>query len=915
MGALDRLRSWNLVRVAVNRVMCEDDPSAVVELLREFPGEARRVARRAKPMADTYPLYALLLGVGLARSGAVEAVDLLRSLADREFGWYRLGEEALRHLRQYLEDRGEVQLLYAVRQRLDEHQVGWFLPTVSAGGFLDEFAGVTGEGPLRSAVQRIADFVEDVALGDTVAGQGLENAAAAAEILWDRGRAEEALQLWAMVAVAEPATFKDSELLRPIAEALPGWIPRPGSLRIAGLPEGFGVDALSLPLLPVPPRVVRAADLLADYPHTGSVEPLRRAWLAIDDLVRRDPSDEERECDPSRLMSAQSIAAALGTCAALDRQMRVLVRDEAGRRRRYDVLGREVDRRNRLVEEYRKLVDLYHAGEAVVEAIRKLRDEIAERDSVIARARNALREELSPAALLLHTVADEQAYPLEVRQGAAWGLHRILEDGGLDEAARDRVDRTLRAVLHDEEIDESALRDCIATRLPKDDDRVRELLVAAERYAADRDGDELAVSLHRLAPEVPSLQEEIRDAVDAARRSQGRGEFGERAVRLLPGARLLEFVGALRRGLCWMVELLERRTGRDRWLEDNLRWIAALVGEELPGVTDFLSRYPLRLMPLDRHRQILGQYSRDKVQVQLWTRYTPPRWFRGANPAELGKVHRRYFDLDDRSAPNAMGLHYRLFEHPVLVLPVLYHEFLHYGGPEGHPEQGIENETEVLLREVLFARHLLARLAPADDAELPAYESALAEAIKRTELVGLGQQLFFEFEDDGFLGAINEQIAQTYGEGLDAAAAKAEVGRKIEHWNRTIDLENEINEAKRSWCPEIDWPRLGAHETGAVSDHFRAVLTRTLQQDHRLDSERRNKVLADPVCRHHRDEWSAYRRRRGAVAQFARHFAPRGLGPHTLQAIVHRFELEGPRAIPELLGLFRALDSTDPRDS
>lgn len=93
------------------------------------------------------------------------------------------------------------------------------------------------------------------------------------------------------------------------------------------------------------------------------------------------------------------------------------------------------------------------------------------------------------------------------------------------------------------------------------------------------------------------------------------------------------------------------------------------------------------------------------------------------------------------------------------------------------------------------------------------------------------------------------------------------------------------------------------------------MLGRALQQDHRLDSERRDIVLAEPVCRCHRDDWSAYRRRRGAIAQFSQHFAYGRLDPLVLQAIVHRFELEGPRAATaQLLRLHRALAATDPED-
>lgn len=916
MGLRERFRSWRQLQVAVNRVIAQNDPTAVESLLRNCPAEGGKIARRARGMTEAYPSQALLLAKALAKCEAPEALDLLRLMAASKSGWDRLGDEALRDLQRYLVNQGEAELLSEVRKRLDDKQRAWLLPEVGAYGFLDEFARIHEAGSLRLVVRRIADYLEEVGLGRRVPDQGLDNAVQAVPILWNHGQVEEALQLLALVAVARPAILGDPRFLDPVAEELPGWIPRADPASLEGLPEGFGQYTEALhPSPPVPPPcVVRAADLIADFPQARWVNQVRRAWLAVDDLVRRDPSDEKPEENPLRLLAAQSIAAALGACAALDPQLRVIVRDEKRRKSLYETLSRDIDHRNHLVDEHGKLVELYHTGKAVVESIADLRGKIAESDDAIARVREELRGQMTPAALLLQTVADEQAYPLDVRQGAAWGLHCILRDGALEQAARNKVDETLRIVLQHKELDEAALRDRIVALVPQGDKHLRELLSAAERYAADQDAVELDTTAGQLVPAVPLLAKEIRDCVDAARRSQGDNTFGERVLRLLPDARLPEFLAALRRSLRWMVELVERRTNGSRPLEENLQWIVTLVAEELPGIMDFLSRYPLRLMALDRHRQILGQYARDKVHLQLWTRYTPPRWFPGANPDEIGKVHHRYLDLDDRSSPNAMGLYYRLFEHPVLVLPVLYHEFLHYGGPDGDPSRGICNEAEVLLREVLFARYLLARLAPEDDAALPKYEEGLAAAIKGTELVGLAKQLFFEFEDDGSLGAINQQIADIYGSGIDEASAKAEVGAKIRYWNRTIELENQTDVAKRSWCPEIDWPYLDSSETCDLTDRFCEVLCEALQRDHRLGPEHRDRVLAEPICRGHRGKWFDYRCRPGALAELARQFPPAGLDRATLEALVQRFEMDDPRRhlLGDILRLLRTRDQAGP---
>ncbi|MES1245079.1 MAG: hypothetical protein ABUT39_25975 [Acidobacteriota bacterium] len=894
MGVFDRLRLWNQTRTVVGQVVRESSPAAAERFLRQHPPESGRLALRARSMAEVHPYQALLLAAALARCDAPESIELLRWLTGRQYGWERLGSEVLRDLRRYLVRQGQKDLLDAMRRRLDEGQLAWVLPDVDSDDFLAELARMAlTDGVVTAVVQCVDDFVDQAGLLGAITLRGLENASAVAAMLWERGRtadAEDALQLWTLIALASPERFEASGCLRAIAAALPGWIP-------TSLPQALdGMGEQAQVIASMPARVVRAADLLAEFPRAEWIDPLLQAWLAVDDFVRRDARDAHFERDPMRLMAAQSIAAALGTCAALDPRPQMLVRDEAGRKQLHERLGREIERRDQLVDKHNELVAAYHRGKDVVEDIRKQRDAIRNLDGRIADLRDALRSHLSPAAHLLHVVGDAQSYPVEVRQGAAWGLHRIVEDGSLPAQDHDKARSTLGRVLRGLELDESALRDRLAALLPSGDKRVRNLLVAAERYAADRDAEELSTTVHRLVPEVPSLGRELQDGVDTSLTARGRGELDERILRVLPGARLLELHGALRRGLRWMAELVGGRSGPDPLLEERLPRIAALIGEQLPGVMDFLDRYPLRLMTLHHHREILGQYSRERAHIRFWTRYSPPKWFPGANPGELGQVHRRYLELDDRSMPNALGLYYRLFEHPVLVLPVLYHEFLHFGGPEGDPRHGIANETEVLLREVFFARHLLARLAPEKDRELAAYEADLAAAIERTELIGLARQLFYDFEDDAVLEALNGQIEEIYGEGLDESGAAAAVDDQVQRWNRNIDLENATDEAKLAWCPGVSWPRLDAPENRNLTDRFRSVLLGMLRQDHRLILERRDEVLRETVCRQHRDGWSAYLARPGALAEISLRFAPENLSPILLQVIAQRFQLRDSRA-------------------
>jgi len=190
-------------------------------------------------------------------------------------------------------------------------------------------------------------------------------------------------------------------------------------------------------------------------------------------------------------------------------------------------------------------------------------------------------------------------------------------------------------------------------------------------------------------------------------------EFKERIVRVTGAHRTAEVVDALRAGLAWMVSFHENLTIDEAWDAVDRRFgrLAEIVDElrrVVPGLLAFLEVYPLRLMTLDDHQQLLGKFLRAPAAIGRWTRYTPPRWLRGMARGEAGPVESRFLAIEDRSVPNAMGIYYRLFEHPLLraagplsrVPPLM-------AGPTV-TRQGIPNESEVLVREILFARACLA---------------------------------------------------------------------------------------------------------------------------------------------------------------------------------------------------------------
>jgi hypothetical protein len=259
--------------------------------------------------------------------------------------------------------------------------------------------------------------------------------------------------------------------------------------------------------------------------------------------------------------------------------------------------------------------------------------------------------------------------------------------------------------------------------------------------------------------------------------------------------------------------------------------------------------------------------------LTYWTRYTPPK--------NSGPVHSRYLSVEDRSTPNSMGIYYKLFRHPVLALPVIYHEFLHYGGPTGDPKQGIENETEVLLRELIFARNLIAELAPADDRALPTYEESLLQEISQTELESLRWQLTYDFQDDTTLENINREIINLYGDQLSEEEIERLWSERLVGENQSIDVMN----AQLTWAPQIKYPKLGTTKTATATKHYRELFKRQRMRSHRVSPPARDRILQNEPCASQTAAWESYLKRpQTRLAQ------PPALSDNLIRLIARRFD-------------------------
>jgi hypothetical protein len=118
---------------------------------------------------------------------------------------------------------------------------------------------------------------------------------------------------------------------------------------------------------------------------------------------------------------------------------------------------------------------------------------------------------------------------------------------------------------------------------------------------------------------------------------------------------------------------------------------------KMPELLIFLYKYSLKLIDRLLERKY-GYYETKGYNLRYWTRYIPPK--------DVGPVIKRYLEVIDYTQPNSIGISYDLFLEKHLILPVLFHEFLHY--------TGILNEAEVFIRESAYFNSLLNNTEYAD---------------------------------------------------------------------------------------------------------------------------------------------------------------------------------------------------------
>jgi hypothetical protein len=866
-----------------------ENPEAILAFLRDYPHEEAYFVDRAMSMSrGSGPWHSLLICAGLAMAESPQAVVILQGLMKEDFpGWKRLPTRYIQHLAALLQKQNAWEVYSELARRVsisaqdpiafniqDERSLQWLDGCVKAGLSIE------------SCIARIAGDLEALALSPSSLASHealIRNSHRAGLILWTHKRHEESLEILNILSMLHPELIQ-RDFLKDLAEQLPSWIPRPGGKILiehsSDLSREFDLNFRRQETVSaIPLRIVRAANLLRAESSAEWVPALKESLLRLEGLTRRPWTNlHESPLPPDLVAANNAVAMALGVCSACARDYTAL--EMAGERT--SQLEKElkslIENRNQLVGQHNVLVDRYinetdsadTDARETEERIRQIRRKLAEFDSRIGSVRNEVKASLSPGALLLMTLLDRSAYPAEVRQGAAWGLYKLAEEGHLKRNDVNRISEALRCALFEDGCSDMELQTKLDPALPQSEQVSPACFGAIVDFLRTPSRRNLEEARHTFSPLIGS-QNAIRDALEGiCQEQQPSHDFQERMVQFLPGMSILEFEGALRDAIAWVLDVMakERLSETLSELSTHLRWIIRLLHQFFPEIFSFLREYPLRLMSMDQHKRLLGKYTREKCGVILWTSFTPPLWKPGMSQENAGEVHERYVTLDDRSKPNSMGICYHLFKHPVLVLPVIYHEYMHFGGPTGEPDKGLSNESEVLIQEIVFMRSLIARLAPADDNLLPEFERELIAAIEGAGLKGLGLQILYDIASEEGLHLLCDEVEALYGKQMSPQEAVAKVERTLQTQNRSIRLNNHTDEMKLNWHPEMEWPELNGETTRRLTEQYRQVLQKSLTENHRISYSRLKGILKEETCARFEGDWNRYRMRPNAGVEF-----------------------------------------------
>lgn len=557
-------------------------------------------------------------------------------------------------------------------------------------------------------------------------------------------------------------------------------------------------------------------NVLTILPNPKAEKILRKHCRFLQDKIRNVGkesitiiADKSPEYQPALALGA--ILTAIGACLAMDKKYTNFSEDErlleriAPLEERLEPLRKEVLDLNKklktLVERLYYQEGLsnydiqYHPEFVEIDGpFQKLQAEI----SVLIKKRDALIEKLSGANYLLRIAKNGMDYTNYIRQYACMGLSFLL-NSFLDKATKTEVQNTINSVKAESEED-----------------------VEVEKMVMNEDGDNLAGVglLDFLKKMMPSVMGESVNGMSIYE------------VRLLPFSRVGEVVFVLKN------TLKQFEKSKTNLSHAALFAVVEEICHLLPDAIDFFTAYPLKLMP-KMVKKRLGFYREQGYHLQFWTRYIPPK-------DKPGNVIERYLEVLDYTQPNSLGLVVQLFQHRLLVIPILYHEYLHY--------TGIKNEAKVWLMEHLFLRYLIARHAPEDNLERQAY---WAETVLLFAAIGDDLTLAFlntDFTEPASIDALNSLITRLYGE----QKTKIEAATYAQN---TIDKEDKailMNNALLRWDRHKPFPMLSEDKSQLEKENLKIILETKARQKNTMSHMEAKEIFEQKEVKAHLEAWTTF---------------------------------------------------------
>jgi len=926
----EKIRTQWELNSSIKKTINSQETEPLRKFLIKNPDFLSKIAEIAIRKITYEPWNSIWLCLTLIQFDNDKAIEFLNMFLKSEFvGWKMVSKEHIQMILTYLRESNQTELYLKYIEKFGVKDFSVPLERMTLEQFDDWFnAQLNDKESFVKAHEIIINFLDGVSFSkqsDQDIKNGISNVFHAAMKLWGLSQKEYALEILKFISLVKPSQV-DRNMVKNISTSLPQILPksRP-SIAVSDnneLSQMLSQFMNNEDFIPeISSGIVHGADILRLFPSIDWIDNIKMAWIHIAKYIRKACYKNNSKQIPLDLaMAGNSLLIALGVCIAQSKKTEEIESKDEIISNLQKKLVDNIKKRNDLVHKYNNLIDNYKKmkngsskKESALESkIKKLRVEIKNYETENEKVQADIQHNISPTMHLLNVLNNSQDYPDIIRQASAWGLYHILKNVKLSIPDKRNIYESLRISIFEGNWDDNKLKEEIKSILKIDDELLNDNFDIINEYIFDRSHSTLS-GMYIDSASKKIFLDKLSDWLDKNFYSIVQ-EFAERPIYVFSKASFSEIRFQILDGLNWMVDIIEKH--RDPELmsrfKDKIDQTVLLIKEYLPQASTFLSLYPIRLMDISHHQKMLGKYSYSKCDLIYWTRYSPPLWKPGMSPDEAGEVNQRYLSVNDRSTPNSMGIFYRLFEHPVLSLPVIYHEFLHFGGTIGRSENAINNESEVWIREIIFMQYIISKLAPKRENVISEYEQEIVNAINRLNLNGIGFQTQYDFSNIDILPFFCDKIERIYGKKTNKEKAIQKADERIERNNRSIQLMNRTHEVKLNWYPEIEWPYLNTDQTISLTDNYKSILINSMITDHRLTVNEYTELINEENIQFFITSWNKYKSKSVTMKTFIQNWPLIDYEiSELITVIVDRFNITDDQAVNYFNHIIRELRHID----